>query len=84
MKKININLGAIIDVKAFEDPKYKDYLKDEDTFWRLGTGYIGGREFAIERKKCLDGYEYRLGGQMLNPKDIESWNAREYFSWRDD
>ena len=83
MKKININVGAVIDLKAVSIPESTDYLKDDEVYWRLGTGCIGGRELAIERKKCLDGYEFRLGGQMLNPKDIESWYAREYIEWRD-
>jgi len=83
MKKININVGAIIDVKAVEDVKSNDYLKDEDIFWRLGTGVVGGRTLPIQRKKCLDGFEYKFNNQVLNAKDIESWSATEFFDWRD-
>lgn len=78
-----MNLGTVIDIKAVQDDKITEYLKDDEIFWRLGTGCIGGRTFNIERKKGLDGPEYRLNGQILDPKSIESWNSTEYFDWRD-
>lgn len=79
---ININLGVRTEEKVVEDPNAGKPL-DEDQYWRLGTGRVGGRDLAVERKKTLEGFEYRLAGTLINASSVECWSAREYIEWRD-
>jgi len=80
---ININLGVRTEEKVVEDPNAGKPL-DEDQYWRLGTGRVGGRDLAVERKKCLDGYEYRIGDTLVASSSVEMWYPREFIQWRDD
>lgn len=81
-RKIILNIGVTLEAGVINDPKSDSYLTG-DIYWRLGVGRVAGKELSIERKKALDGYEYRIGTQLMNPSDIECWNASEFMEWRD-
>jgi len=80
--KIILNIGIKLEEKVINDPSYERYLTD-DMYWRLGVGRVANKELPIERKKELDGYQFRIGNQIMNNSDIECWSASEYMDWRD-
>lgn len=81
--KININF------KLESRPARSHEVSDErlksmvnQSRWATGIGMNEKRKFKCERRRTIDGYQYRIGDDII--QEPECFNQSEYMDWRDD
>ncbi len=83
MRKVNISFGTTREAGTTEINEVVLAQAEKESRWQLGNAVILGVTRAVERRKQLDEWIYRLNGTLIDPKCIESYQANEYMEWRD-
>lgn len=82
MRKIILSIGTVRDAASIDvdDSILKQAMAESR--WRPGIAMIGERKVNASRAKVIDGYQYKIGDQVLgNPPDV--FLPTEFMDWRD-
>lgn len=82
MRKIILSIGVARDARSIEAGD--DVMKQAATEsrWRPGIATIGDRRINASRAKTIDGYQYKIGEQVLG-SDPDAFLPTEFINWRD-